>query len=197
MSAVPNLAISRMTVDEFLDWPGDGSGRAFQLVDGEPVAMAPASITHGIIQANLTRLLGTHLLGSRCHVVVAPGVIPRLRSESNIRVPDLAVSCERDDRSLRALVEPVLLVEILSPSNENETRRNVWSYATIPSAREILLINSTRMGAELLRRDANGEWPANPEPVGPDDMLRLASLDWAAPLAALYEGTHLDRNASG
>ena len=45
----------RMSVDEFLAWePGDG--RAWQLVDGEPQAMAPASIPHGILQTTLGAL---------------------------------------------------------------------------------------------------------------------------------------------
>ena len=38
-----------MTVADFLDWPGDGSGRKFQLVDGELRAMSPGSVTHGTI----------------------------------------------------------------------------------------------------------------------------------------------------
>jgi hypothetical protein len=36
-----------MTVADFLDWPGDGTGRKFQLVDGEVRAMSPGSVTHG------------------------------------------------------------------------------------------------------------------------------------------------------
>ena len=59
MAALTKLAPSRMTVEEFLDWPGDGSERKFQLIEGEPVAMAPASVTHGIIQANVVGLLRT------------------------------------------------------------------------------------------------------------------------------------------
>ena len=98
MTALPKLAPSRMTIEEFLDWPGDGSGKKFELVDGEPRAMAPASVSHGIIQANIAGILRSHLIGSRCYVVVEPGVIPRVRSEANMRVPDLAVSCEIDDR---------------------------------------------------------------------------------------------------
>ena len=53
MTALPKLAPSRMTVEELLDWPGDRSGKKFELVDGEPRAMAPASVSHGIIQANV------------------------------------------------------------------------------------------------------------------------------------------------
>ncbi len=197
MTAPPKLAPSRMTIEEFLDWPGDGSRNKFELVDGEPCAMAPASVPHGIIQATLARLLGTHLSGTRCYVVVEPGVIPRVKSDTNMRVPDLAVSCEMPDRGQRALTEPTLVVEILSPSNESETRENVWAYTTIPTVREILLIRSTRVAAELIRRGADGIWPPNPEPVDADSVLVLDSIDFSCPLAAIYENTHLPRAAGG
>lgn len=103
MAALPKLAPSRMTIEEFLDWPGDGSRKKFELVDGEPRAMAPASVSHGIIQANLAGILRSHLIGSRCCVVVESGIIPRARSDANMRVPDLAVSCEVSNLGQRAL----------------------------------------------------------------------------------------------
>ena len=193
MTALPKLAPSRMTIEEFLDWPGDGRGQKFELIDGEPRAMAPASVAHGIIQATLARLLGTHLSGTHCYVVVEPGVIPRVRSDANMRVPDLAVSCEVPDGGQRALTDPTLVVEILSPSNESETRENVWAYSTIPTVREILLIRSTRIAAELIRRGADGSWPSNPQAIEADAALVLESLDFSCPLAAIYENTHLAR----
>jgi Uma2 family endonuclease len=193
MAALPKLAPSRMTVDEFLDWPGDGSGQKFELVDGHPRAMAPASVPHGIIQANIAGILRTHLIGSRCYVVVEPGIIPQVRSDANMRVPDLAVSCEVSNVGQRALTEPTLVIEILSPSNESETRENVWTYTTIPTVREILLIRSTRIAAELIRRGADGGWPSNPQPIGADAALFLESLDFSCRLATIYENTHLAR----
>lgn len=189
MSAVPKLILSRMTVEEFLDWPGDGTARTHQLVDGEPQAMAPASITYGIIQANIAGVLGNHLRGSGCHVVIAPGVVPRVRSEANMRVPDLAVTCKADEAGIHAMAEPIVLIEILSPSNEPETRANVWTYTTIPSVREILLVRSTHIAAELIRREPDGSWPANFVPIAKEAPLVLDSLDFSCPLAALYEGT--------
>lgn len=93
MSALPKLTLSRMTVAEFIDWPGDGTGLKHQLIDGEPQARSPASITHGRMQATLAQLLGNHLIGTNCYVVIEPGVVPRVRSEANMRVPDLAVTC--------------------------------------------------------------------------------------------------------
>ncbi len=180
-----------MTVEEFLDWPGDGTARTHQLVDGEPQAMAPASITHGIIQANIAGVHGNHLRGSSCYVVVAPGIIPRVRSEANMRVPDLAVSCEADVQGIHALTEPIVLVEILSPSNEPETRAQcVDLHDDLLSVREILLIRSTHIAAELIRREPDGSWPANSAPIAEEAPLVLESLDFLRPLnAALYEGT--------
>jgi Uma2 family endonuclease len=60
-----------MTLTEFLSWdPSDPSGRAWQLIDGEPVAMAPASETHAALQAEIGRLIGNHLLarGGPCRL---------------------------------------------------------------------------------------------------------------------------------
>lgn len=69
-----------MSVAEFMAWhPGDG--RLWQLVDGEPQAMAPASSTHGAIQNETGRLLANHLaerMGA-CRVITAPGTSPGFR----------------------------------------------------------------------------------------------------------------------
>ena len=134
------------------------------------------------------RLLGNHL-GTGCSVVIEPGVVPRVRAEFNMRVPDIAVTCAPDDPASHALVEPILLVEVLSPSNEAETRAKVWAYATIPSVREILMVRSTQIAAELIRREPNGAWPANPSPIGEEDRLILDSIGFDCPLPAIYEGT--------
>jgi len=180
-----------MTVAEFLDWPGDGTSTKYQLVDGEIHAMAPASARHGRIQARISRLLGAHLDDGPCQLLVAPGVVPRARSDANLRVPDLGVTCEPDELAQHTLVDPILLIQILSPSNERETRRNVWAYATIPTVREILLVESTRVAAELLRRQPDGSWPPDPQVLGPGDQLELTSIDFTCGLKDFYRGTRL------
>jgi Uma2 family endonuclease len=182
-----------MTVTEFQSWQPDHSpdGR-WLLVDGVPVCMAPASENHGRIQAAATTLLMVHLEANRpgCAVVVAPGVIPRIRSMTNERVPDLGVTCTPPAGS-HAIVDPVLLIEILSPSNASITRNNVWAYTTIPSVQEILLLRSTGIDAELLRRDAAGDWPPEPMAVGPQDDVTLACIGFQAPLISFYRTTNL------
>jgi Uma2 family endonuclease len=183
----------RMSVADFLDWPGDGTGKGFQLVDGEPRAMAPASATHGIIQATLARIIGQRLAetGSRCIVATEPAVVPRLRANANLRVPDLGVTCTPIGAGQIELPDPVLLIEILSPGNETDTWDNVWAYASIPSVQEILIVHSTRIAAELLRRRADRSWPEEADDIEAGGMLRLESIDLSYPLAELYARTHL------
>ena len=123
-------------------------------------------------------------------MIAEPGVVPRVRADRNYRVPDLGVTCARPSLDLM-VSEPVLLVEVLSPSNEADTRANIWAYTTIPSVRELLVVNSTRIEAELLRRDSNGVWPEQPELIGPGGTLTLASVDLTIPLTALYRTTAL------
>jgi Uma2 family endonuclease len=182
-----------MTVDEFLVWDADDvTGRRWQLIDGEPVLMAPAAEPHGAIQNELGRLLANHLAerGSPCRVIAAPGIVPRVRANENFRVPDLGVTCAGPSREVM-VSEPVLLIEILSPSNEAETRANVWAYTTIPSVREILLVRSTRIEAELLSRGQDGTWPQQATILRPRDVLALTSLEFVVPLALIYRTTGL------
>ena len=115
----------------------------------------------------------------------------RVRANINLRVPDLGVTCTPDALSQQTLPDPILLIEILSPGNASDTWDNVWSYTTIPSVREIVVVHSTRVFAELLRREADGNWPAEPEEIGPDGTLRLDSIAFACPLSAVYARTHL------
>lgn len=182
-----------MTVPEFLAWDAPG-GTRWQLVDGEPIAMAPASRTQGALQLELGGLIRNHLAdaGSPCTVVAAPGIVPRVRTNENFRIPDLAVTCTRYDTEEYDVSDPVLIVEILSPSNRADTWRNVWAFATIPSLQEILLLSSTAVRAELLRRGSDGTWPAASTVIEDGDLV-LESIDLTVPLAGIYRTTRLAR----
>ena len=129
-----------MTVDEFRTWADRQPGR-WELVDGQPRAMSPASSTHGFIQARAAYLVERHIeaSGNPCRSATEPPVIPAAYKRHNARAPDLGVTCAppSDDWEL---MRPVFLLEILSPTNEQDTRDNVWAYMTIPSVRQILLV---------------------------------------------------------
>lgn len=185
---------ANMTVAEFLEWCPD-DGRHWELVDGEPRAMASSKMGHGGLQSEVGRLIGNHLVerGGRCTLVTAPGIVPRMRASFNIRVPDLAITRSPYTVTDADMPDPVLVIEILSPSNQADTWRNVWAYATIPSVREILVLRTVTMRADLLRRGEDGNWPQSPEVVTEGDLV-LDSIGFRVPLAALYRTAGLPAN---
>lgn len=66
--------------------------------------------------------------------------------------------------------------------------RNVWTFTTIPSLREILLLSSMGIRAELQRRGSDGSWPAA-STVIEDGDLTLESIDFVITLATVYRST--------
>lgn len=190
MAAALN-ALGFMMLNEFLDWDSPGQQR-WQLIDAVPVAMAPPTPLHGAIQNEVGSIIRNHLVerGSPCSVISTPGVIPKFQSDRNFLIPDLAVTCSASDVAGKTVLEPVLLVEILSPSNHAETWQNVWRYLTIPALREILVVRTASVGVELLRRADDGAWPDLPLLVT-EGAFSLSSIDLTLPVAALYRGTGL------
>jgi Uma2 family endonuclease len=162
------------------------------LIDGEPVAMAPGNDTHGSLQAEIARLLGNYLIAqaSGYRVLIKPGVVPRVRANDNLRVPDLGITCAPTTFE-QLMPEPVLLIDIVSDADEAETWAKTWAFSTIPSVTEILVFHSTRIEAELLCRQPDGSWPKDPQRIAADGILTLRSIGYSVLLAALYRTTTL------
>jgi len=175
----------RMTVAEFLDWSKDDPQR-YELVHGEAFAMAPGSLIHQSLAGRLGRTLG-NALASRTGCSVLPEVGIALGSADNtFYEADLAVSCEPLTRGRYFLTEPVLVIEILSPSIENHDRKNkVPDYRRIPSVREIVLVDQDRPYVEVLRRIDAGRWQSDIL-QGLDAVLRLDAVPLELDLADLY-----------
>jgi Uma2 family endonuclease len=92
-----------------------------------------------------------------------------------------------DDRLIR---DPVLIVEVLSPSTAVSDRQfKVADYRRIPSVEEILLIDSESAFAEVLRRERD-QW-ISVIAQGREAVLRLQSLPLSVTLAELYDGIPL------
>ncbi len=197
MTALRDDRRIELTVEEFLDWPGDGSGAKFQLIDGSPRAMAPASADHGVIQLNIGSIIRDHLrkLGSKCRIATEAPVIPAFKSRKNARAPDVAVACSPPSKS-RVFDDPILIVEVLSPGNEDETWESIRALAGVRSLLEILVVNSTRVEAELWRRTPGEDWAQEPIAVaGPGSSLRLETVDVELPMAEVYRMTLLEDEA--
>ena len=182
-----------MTVEEFLRWKGGDPGIIYELVDGVVRAQDPASDTHNMIFGNLHGDIRNHLRAHRphCRVVPTAGIQPRLRAAWNWRVPEFAVTCTPNRRDVHATEGAILVVEVLWPTNGNDTWGNVPLYASLPTVTEILLVESTKVAGHLLRREADGSWPKDPTPLAAGAIVELQSIGLELPLAEAYAGTWL------
>ena len=191
MTAQPKLPLPPMTLDEFLAWDGGGHTGKLELVEGQVRAMAPASPTHGFIQNSLAVALTNHLrsAGSRCRVANEPPVVPPFRQKKNARAPDLAVTCAPVSDS-KVFDDPILIVEVMSPSNEDETWDSMLSLSGLASLKEILVVQSTFVEVQVYTRDAAGAWPGVPVITKAGGTIRLASIALELPIFEVYQDTH-------
>ena len=77
-------------------------------------------------------------------------------------------------------LDPILLVEVLSPSYAQDTWSSIPLCASVPCALEILIVHSTSVKVEILRRSVDQSWPLNPEVViglGQSELLQSIGLD--------------------
>ncbi|MDX2289035.1 MAG: Uma2 family endonuclease [Hyphomicrobiaceae bacterium] len=180
-----------MSVEEFLAWPGDGTCTRFELVNGQPRAMAPASTVHGIIQGNIVRHLGNHLAPTACSVAAEAGIKPVFDARRNVRIPDITVTCSEATPRDHLVSEPLLIVEILSPSNEDDTWESITALATVASLREIVVVQSERMEALVYTRLSDNNWPEQGVTVPADGVVRLSSIDAELKMSDIYLKTGL------
>jgi Uma2 family endonuclease len=147
-------APQRMTLAAFLEWD-DGTDRRYQLVDGVLLMMAPATEAHGELAAALAIQIGPRLKRP-CRAISEAGITVPDRSDTYY-VADLAVTCAPREPGRRIVAEPVLIVEVLSPSTELIDRlRKLADYRTLPSVREILVVFPDERRVEVQRRTAEG-----------------------------------------
>ena len=179
-------AIRQMTLEEFLRWD-DGTDTRYELIDGFPVAMAPPVEAHRILAVRLVSRIDQALTRRRpCNAQFEPGVVRPDRADSYY-VPDIAVTCEPNEPGRQAMVDPILIIEILPPSTERSDRPlKLPVYQNIRSVREIMLIDADSYHAELYRRE-NDHWGIQLV-RGAEAALSLVSVDLQISMSELYDG---------
>jgi Uma2 family endonuclease len=181
---------SRSTVAEYLAFERSAEGR-HELIDGEIVAMSGASRRHTTIAGNLLASVHAQLrargrpcrpFGSDMRVGVADFGL--------YTYPDLSAVCGEprfEDAAVDTLLNPVLLVEVLSPSTAAYDRGAKWErYRAIASLREYVLVDQDRAHVERYLRRDDGTWVFS-ELDDPGAVLRFESIGCEIALAELYE----------
>ena len=101
--------------------------------------MASASIRHSIIKRNVTIALHAALPPRGCEALVDG---PQILTDEISAIPDVAVTCAPLDLTSPVIAEPVIIVEVMSPSSEqNDTGLRWLAYRNIPSLRHYLVLS--------------------------------------------------------
>ena len=161
---------------------------------GDIQAMAGASYAHNTICANILVTVGSQLRGKKCSAV---GSDQRLQilSGSAYTYPDLTVVCGppqfNDGKKPDTLLNPTLLVEVLSESTANKDRGEKFMfYHQIPSLRQYLMLDSESIHAELYTFSEQQLWTLY-ETRDLSAMLDLSSIGCRVPLAEVYAGVEV------
>lgn len=153
---------------------------------GDVWAMAGGTPEHGRLQASLIREIGIALAG-KPWVVFTSDVRVRIDATDRTTYPDLFVVCgprETSEDDPNAIVNPVLVVEVLSDSTELDDRGEKFAhYRHLDSLVEYVLVSQRDRHVEVFRRGAEG-WLLSEARAG--QTIRLRSIDAEIDVDAIY-----------
>lgn len=157
-----------------------------EFLNGEVYAMAGASDRHHRICANVFIKLDSHLAESKCEAFMAEMKLKA--DEKTFYYPDVFVSCDKAIKSAFFREEPILIVEVVSPSTrQTDHREKLRVYQQIPTVQEYVIIEQDRMLVELHRRQPDGRWITyfyNESDL--DEILEFQSVNLSLNLEEIY-----------
>jgi Uma2 family endonuclease len=180
-----NVARKRATYAEYMAFT-DTSEIKHEYIAGEIVAMAGGTIAHGRLIAELTGLVREALNGRPC-VVLPAEVRVRIRAADRATYPDLHVVCtavEADPDDTNAVVNPTVIVEVLSDSTADADRGDKFAaYRRLRSLREYVLVSQHERRIDVYTRDGR-RWVLDEYRTG--EKFRLESIDVALAVDDCY-----------
>jgi len=166
---------------------------------GETFAMSGARRNHVVLMRQLSTLLDNALEDRDC-VVLPTDMRVHVPETTLYTYPDIAVVCGEErylDDEFDTLLNPVVLVEVLSESTEAYDRGKKFElYRPIASLREYVLVAQDRKRVEAFRLNERGHWELF-EAAGDGAVIELASLDVRVGLDDLYRQVRLGDAQTG
>ena len=163
---------------------------------GEIFAIAGVGRSHNRIGINVTVQLESQLRG-RAYELFSSDMRVCVSSTGLYTYPDIVVTCGepqfRNDGYLDTLLDPAVIIEILSPSTEAYDRGKKFElYRALESLRDYILIASERIQVEHFSRQSNGQWLFTA--AGHlEDSITVESIGCTLCLADIYEKIKLER----
>ncbi len=187
---VPKLK-TKTSAEDYLEAEKSASVRSEYLY-GEVYAMAGASDRHHRISANVFIELDSHLRNSsKCDAFMAEMKLKV--NDATFYYPDVFVACDEPTESEYYRQEPVLIVEVTSPTTrEIDRREKLRAYQQMPSVQEYVIIEQEKIHVEIHRRQPNGTWITyfyNRSDM--DAVIEFESVGLKTNLEAIYQRVNL------
>ena len=184
--------IAPMTPEEYLAWEGKQLER-HEYIDGVLRAMSGGSWNHNLIMGNLMRDVGMQIERTNCKSFSLSHHVQA--SSTRYFYPDLGIVCETPlFGEQEALLNPVVLLEVLSPSTERYDRVNKFEwYREIESLQEYFLVYQDMALVEASRRSREGSWVGSTFTayLGLEAEVVIESVGVRIPLRKIYAGVEL------
>jgi Uma2 family endonuclease len=182
-----------LTPDEYLAVEREAEFRS-EYVDGVVYAMTGASLSHIRIVTNLTAELALQLRGRPCEALSNEMKV-RMPDRRKFFYPDVAVLCGEPqfyDERTDIILNPVLIIEVLSPSTEAFDRGlKFQSYQRLESLREYVLVAQDKYVVEQYVRQSGEKWTYSAT-IGRESSLPLPSVECTLNLQSVYDRVDLD-----
>lgn len=179
------------TLAEFETWHAMQPDR-WEFIAGVPVMMAPGSLPHTIIKGNVHRHLANGLAGSPCRAFVDGAEVKSHRLSA---IPDVVVTCGPIDLTSSTIAEPVVIVEVLSPSSERDDIGRKWEgYSLIPSLRHYLVVAQESRFVTVHTRTGPTSFD---ERVYREGTIHLEAINVTLSLDEIYEGVTFELPTTG
>jgi Uma2 family endonuclease len=180
------LKRGEITPAEYLRLEKDANEKS-EYIDGQIVAMAGATPRHNRIAGNLYTSFDTRLADE--------GGCAPFNSDQRVRVvdhgpylyPDLTIACDPSFDPEECLLNPSVVVEVLSESTERRDRVEKWlHYQHIDTLRAYVLVAQSQILVEVFERISPGADWIYRSVDDPNGSLRLDSLALHIPLTEIY-----------
>ncbi len=184
MSAQPDRVI---TEAEYLIFEREAEIK-HEYLAGQVVAMSGASRVHNLICTNIVGALHPHLQDKPCEIYQSDMRI-KVAATGLYTYPDLTIVCGEPhfaDAFVDTLVNPTLIIEVLSPSTESYDRgKKFHHYRQLASLQEYVLVTQDAPRLERYVRRENAVWEFTAAD-GLGATLQLTALDYLLALADVY-----------
>ena len=180
-----------LTPEEYLTWERKAEFKS-EYLSGEIIAMSGASRAHSLIVTNISGELYIQLKEGTCEVHTHDMRV-RTHPETSYFYPDIVVVCDEpvfEDNVFDTLLNPAVLIEVLSPSTERYDRGEKFDYyQQLTSLREYVLVSQDEVRVELHRRQGTVWQPTEFRSL--NDLLSLDAINCELALSDIYRRVEL------